>query len=211
MNQINTGSKQIFRFDNVLSLHTCEMLCSFLLDNKGAHETSNNNSQELPWKENDTFNFLDIADPTIREKVIIHRYFVKNLVTINFKKTVFIDFTDMVLWRKGKFQDRHIDSGYVTGDPLNRREYTAITYLNDRSGPLVGFEGGSTFIKTENGDDYVCQPKAGSVVIFHSDDRAEHGVNEVTSGIRMTLPIWFSSDYSSSEELRHHKLLIEQG
>ena len=62
-----------------------------------------------------------------------------------------------------------------------------MTYLND------DYEGGETFIN-DNGNEILIQPKAGRVLIMLSDSRCPHGVKKVNNGIRVTLPIWFTTN-----------------
>jgi predicted 2-oxoglutarate/Fe(II)-dependent dioxygenase YbiX len=192
MNKVETGSNHIFRYDNVLDAATCDQICKYLLNEKGDHTKSD--SLDVPWFDNDVLNYRTIGDIYIRNKIQLYRHYVKNLVMISFNKPVFIEYTDLVIWREGKSQDRHKDDGYKENDPLRVRKFTSVTYLND------DFEGGHTFIETEHGDDYMSVPKKGSVVIYVSDERAKHGVTKITKGIRITLPIWFCIDHSYSEE-----------
>jgi predicted 2-oxoglutarate/Fe(II)-dependent dioxygenase YbiX len=92
----------------------------------------------------------------------------------------------------------HKDNGYENNSVLSPRYISSVTYIND------DFEGGETFIKTENGDYYYSVPKTGSVVLFHSDERSMHGVERIDSGYRITLPIWFTKEYSKSELARNN-------
>jgi hypothetical protein len=195
MQQTHTGSSQVFRYDNVLGPQTCNEICTYLLREKGEHMSSD--SELLPWRENDVFNYRNMADYNLINKINLHRHAVKNLVMMSFKQMAYIEYTDLVVWRTGKSQDRHKDNGYKENDSLKNRKFTTVTYLNE------SFVGGNTFIQTENGDDYISFPKQGSVVLYYADERATHGVTEVESGIRFTLPIWFCTDYFVSEEERY--------
>ena len=195
MEEVKTGSAHIFRYDDVLDKQTCNQICEFLLKEKGDHISSS--SLNVPWHDNDVFNYRNIEDIYLRNKIQLYRHYVKNLVMLSFNKVAFIEYTDLVIWRSGKSQERHKDDGYKINDPLSVRKFTTVTYLNDN------FEGGHTFIETEHGHDYISKPKTGSVVIYVSDERAKHGVTKVNNGIRMTLPIWFCTDYSFSEEEKY--------
>lgn len=196
MNKIETGSKNIFRYDNVLDRQTCEQICEFLVNAKGRNLVSKTKSVDVPWMDNDTYKYTDIRDIHLRNRIHLHRHKVKNLVMFSYNSLAYIDFTDLVIWRSGKSQDRHRDDGYTDNDPLRSRKFSSVTYLNDN------FDGGQTFIETEHGTDYISEPKTGSVVIYPSDDSSKHGVMMVNKGIRMTLPIWFCTDYLVSEEKR---------
>jgi predicted 2-oxoglutarate/Fe(II)-dependent dioxygenase YbiX len=89
---------------------------------------------------------------------------------------------------------RHRDDGYNgDSDPLRARAYTTVTYLNDN------YKGGETYIKTERGD-YISVPKKGTTIIMKSTPENVHGVTTITSGLRVTLPIWFTKDKTKIEE-----------
>ena len=195
MIKVETGSNQIFRYDNVLSKETCDEICEYLYEEKGRKMASEKGG--VPWADNDTndtLHFSQIPNNLLKTKILFHRQRVKNLVMSCFNEPAFVEFTHLVAWRTGKSQNRHKDNGYRENDPLRFRKFTTVTYLNEN------FEGGETFIQTEHGKDYISKPKTGSVVLYYSDERAQHGVNLITNGIRITLPIWFCSNYEHSEE-----------
>ncbi len=190
MKSVDTGCKTIFRFDHVLSDSTCDRIVSFINEIKG-EKTINNDS--MPWDENDSFNWADIPSDYLFAKIESYRELVTSLVSNCYNEEVYPHFTDIVLWRKGRHMNRHRDDGWTDAEVyMRQRAYTTITYLNDN------FTGGETFIASENGD-YLNKPKKGSVVILKSTPENAHGVNAITSGYRITLPIWFTRNYDNRE------------
>jgi len=77
-------------------------------------------------------------------------------------------------WPKGGFQLQHYDDG------SNITQLSSITYLNEE------FEGGQTKFSCGT----FVQPKKGRA-IFYDGSYFFHGVEEVTSGNRYTIPMWF--------------------
>jgi hypothetical protein len=62
---------------------------------------------------------------------------------------------------------------------------TSVLYLNDN------FDGGQTFITKSTGERVEVQPKPGRVVAYNGH-KLEHGVTQVSNGLRYTLPIWYT-------------------
>ena len=87
-----------------------------------------------------------------------------------------IDWCHIVEWPAGSKQNFHIDD--TSGDTV----FTSITYLND------DYAGGETQFL----NDISVVPKRGRTVYFDGNYYT-HGVNEITSGTRYTLPIWYKS------------------
>lgn len=193
MEQVETGSQHIFRFDGVIDPETCAALSDLIVSQKG--EGQYDDATKMPWHDGDTLVWHELQDKSLLRKVIDHRANVAALVKQSFGQTVFPEYTTIVLWKEGKSHPRHKDNGYPSDNGiLQNRIFTSITYLNE------GYEGGETFVQTEHGDDYISVPKVGSTVIFPSDETAEHGVYEVKKGMRVTLPIWFCAKLIDSED-----------
>ena len=193
MIKIDTGSNTVFRFDDMMDADTCDQLCQYALEKLTPKKI---NSNLMPWHEKETLSWVDIPQPELKNKIRDYRKRAEQLVRDTMNKDVFIEFTDLVVWRTGRKMPRHRDDGYNARDAFRSRKWSSVLYLND------DFEGGETFIKTENGNDYVSKPKKGSYVFYYSDPRNEHGVNTVISGYRVTLPLWFCTDPKMSEDLK---------
>ena len=65
----------------------------------------------------------------------------------------------------------------------SHRDYSAVLYLNEN------YIGGRTFFLE---DDYNVVPKTGKLILFTSGKDHIHGVNEVISGSRYTMALWFT-------------------
>ena len=183
--KVETGSSTIFRFDNVMDVNLCNTICEKGLALK--QNKSINPAVILPWKDNETMSSLLRTDRDIHIGVKKYQELIKNLVDEMYNVNSYAVFTDLVMWRTGRKMLRHKDNGYEgpAEDKFRNRKISTVLYLNDN------YTGGETFIKSAPGVDYISKPKQGTVVTFLSDERNEHGVNEITSGIRFTLPIWF--------------------
>jgi predicted 2-oxoglutarate/Fe(II)-dependent dioxygenase YbiX len=190
MNKVETGSKTIFRFDNVLDKATCDILYSEVI------KTKNNNAvKDLPWFDGECLEVHQL-NTELQKLVTDHRANVTNLINKEFSYLfgeLYPEFTHLVLWTPGRFMNRHLDNGYSETDKLRSRKVSSITYLND------DFDGGVTYIRTETGHDYMSKPKLGSVVFFLSGAENMHGVTMLKNNMRVTLPIWFCSDKEKSE------------
>jgi len=96
---------------------------------------------------------------------------------------VYPEETQIVRWSAGDGQPLHLDSTRPT------TTYAAVLYLND------GFGGGETFFE----DGRAVAPRTGTLVGFHGASR-RHGVRTVTSGTRLTMPMWFTDVAAIAED-----------
>ena len=191
MNQVDTGCSTIFKFDNAISESFCDKIVDHITSVKNINAPINYNVP--PWQNDDSLDWRIIKDNNIRSIIMIYREIVAGIVSKCYGEIVYPHFTDLVVWRSGRSMERHTDNGYSDSDVyMRQRAYTTITYLNDN------YTGGETFIASENGD-YISAPKKGSLVVLKSTPDNAHGVNTVTSGIRFTLPIWFTRNFESKE------------
>jgi hypothetical protein len=191
--RIETGSSTIFKFDNVLDQDTCQQLYQYVLS---VHKSFEIDKQKVPWLEGDSFSWYNIPDKSLKKSIYESKRIANLLINKSFNRTVYPEFTDIVLWRAGRKMGRHLDNGFLTHATLKYRVISSVIYIND------DYTGGETFIATEHGTDYISKPKAGSMVCFLSNEQNKHGVNEVTSGNRVTLPIWYCEEIDRSEARR---------
>jgi len=188
---VTSDGKSIFRIENALPANVCDHITLFMKNYKGLTKTPD--LSVMPWQNGDSFDWKLIPNDYIYGRVEAFREFASFLVSNCYNETVYPHFTDLVLWRAGRSMDRHKDDGYGKEDSnLNQRIYTSVTYLN------VDYTGGETFIRSGDSD-YISVPKKGTMVICKSNEENAHGVNEITSGIRVTLPMWFTRNYSERE------------
>lgn len=191
MNKIDTGYDLIFRFDNVIDEETCDIIYNYMVSSK--KNVENKDIEKMPWQEGDTTAYINITELSIKERIKIYKTKINSIVSNCFNTTTYPHFSDLVLWRTGRQMWWHKDDGYEWDkDVLKPRKFSCVCYLND------SFEGGETLIK--QGDEvYTSVPKKGSMVCFTSDERCEHRVTEVTSGLRLTLAVWFATDPTYKE------------
>jgi len=96
----------------------------------------------------------------------------------------------IVKWKPEMASGLHSDCQYPDGSPLMKSNYyklniTALIYPNDN---YVGGEIGWPDYNLE------IKPKAGDMVLFPANNYYLHYVNHVISGLRFTLPTWFTFD-----------------
>jgi len=196
--QVETGSSTIFRFDNVLDVDTCQQLYQYVLSVQQIFEID---TEKFPWFEGDSFSWFDIPNKNLKKSIYERKNIANQLINDCFKKILYPEFTDIVLWKTGRKMVRHLDDGHQTDAYLKYRVVSSVIYVND------DYTGGETFIATEHGNDYISRPKAGSMVCYLSNEQNSHGVNQVTSGSRVTLPVWYCEDFERSETVREaHKI-----
>jgi hypothetical protein len=94
-------------------------------------------------------------------------------VRCKFDDTSVLNYFQAVKWPTNSGQNRHVDHDY--------HSVTSIIYLNDN------FTGGETWV-----DGKVIEPIQGKMVVFRGN-KILHGVNEVTEGVRYTIPAWYKS------------------
>ena len=192
--QVETGSSTIFRFDNMLDTDSCRQLHQYITSIQKAFDID---KKKLPWFEGDSFAWLDIPDENLKRNILTYKNTATQLISESFKKTIYPEFTDIVLWRTGRKMSRHLDNGYGEDSHLKSRVVSSVLYIND------DYTGGETFIATEHGTDYISQPRAGSMVCFLSNEQNKHGVNEIMSGNRLVVSIWYCEQFEKSETHRH--------
>jgi Rps23 Pro-64 3,4-dihydroxylase Tpa1-like proline 4-hydroxylase len=89
------------------------------------------------------------------------------------------DRLNMARWDAGSRLSLHVDDlGYVTDNHL-----PTLVYLND------DYEGGELSFATH---DVTIKPKKGDLIMFPGNMHYAHEVKEVLSGVRYTIPIWFT-------------------
>ena len=188
-----TGVSTIFRFDNLLDSEICDELYSLSL----LKINSNPNFNVMPWHDNENNIFFNLKNYKIKEHIFLYRRKLAVILSEKYGINLYPTFTDLVLWRTGRQMPRHLDNGSDNNEDANTlgmRVVSCVTYLNDN------YDGGETFIGSESGNDYISKPIKGSAISFLSNEKNMHGVNKVTAGYRITLPIWFCSDIKYSED-----------
>ncbi|TYH78507.1 hypothetical protein ES332_D04G232100v1 [Gossypium tomentosum] len=111
------------------------------------------------------------------------------------------EFTGLISWSRGASIGWHSDDNRPY---LKQRDFTAVCYLNSYG---KDFEGG--LFHFQDGELKTIAPMVGDAVIYTADGRNTHSVDEVTSGERLTLTLWFSRDSSHDEDAKLILLLEE--
>ena len=191
MKKIDTKYNIIHSYEDVMPKEECDAIYNFTLNLK--KDNTDINSNKMPWETSDTINPATIQDEYIKNIIIKNIKILTEIVSKDYNEQVYNHFTDVVLWRKGKKMQMHTDDGSNKKDAslallLAPRHYSAVAYINDN------YTGGKTFIRLNENETYYSNIKAGSVLIFTSDQRCPHGVTEVTDGNRVTLASWFTRD-----------------
>lgn len=106
-----------------------------------------------------------------------------------------------VKWSPDMASGLHSDCQHPNGDPLWKGNYyklniSALIYPND------DYEGGHITFPSYNID---LKPKAGTLIIFPSNNYYAHEVTRVGSGIRYTMPLWFTFKMNFSGPMSQYK------
>lgn len=192
MKFVDTGCPTVFRIENALSPVICDRIVAFLKHELGEHKDPHFPHPPYwatpPWQDNDTYDWTKMPSDYLFAKIESYIEYATYIVSSLYKEELHVHFSDLVLWRPGRLMTRHYDA---IGTEYNlQRAYTSVTYLND------DFEGGTTYINSD-GKDYISQPKKGTLVMYKSTEENHHGINPVISGLRFTLPIWFTRNFEN--------------
>jgi predicted 2-oxoglutarate/Fe(II)-dependent dioxygenase YbiX len=138
-----------------------------------------NTSNLYKFKYNDNVSIIPLRESEIDSTALIKKYSDKALYEIGVPGLSTVE-GFLSLWRVGGWAGEHID---------NHREaefmtHSTVIYLND------DYEGGEIYFPKLN---FKHKPTRGDAVIFPcSGPEYVHGVTEVTSGTRYTIPMWHS-------------------
>jgi predicted 2-oxoglutarate/Fe(II)-dependent dioxygenase YbiX len=182
MNQYKTPHPYVFKFDNILNLKEC----SYIEDYVKNYIPSYNNINKFlkPWDDKQNIPYSLVKDDTIKIIMNCFRFLTSQFISHLYNQFTYPQFTDLVLWQKGRSFDYHIDN---QSPGFENRSFFSVLYINDN------YKGGETIIKGYNGSpDYISQPKKGSSVVFTSDEKCMYKVNEIIEGDRITLISWFT-------------------
>jgi predicted 2-oxoglutarate/Fe(II)-dependent dioxygenase YbiX len=165
----------------------CKKIYSYLYEKTNQ---SYKNDNAMPWFIGNNIFYNNIDDIYIKSIIKNVNYKVANLLSQHHKVKIYPHLCDLVLWKEGQFMNRHVDDGTNSknGIHLSMRKYSAIIYLNK------DFDGGETYIRIDDNNDYISKPKTGSLVAFTGDYRSAHGVNLVKKGNRGTIAMWFATE-----------------
>jgi hypothetical protein len=100
---------------------------------------------------------------------------------------VFADTVQLVQWRQDMFMPPHADRANPDGSRhgMPHRDFGSIVYLND------DYDGGELYFTRL---DMRVKPTAGLLLAFTGGWHHEHAVLRVTSGLRLTMPAFYTFD-----------------
>lgn len=114
----------------------------------------------------------------------------------------------MVRWLPGQLQMPHADKELHLGDHAGQPndfpwyDLAGLFYVND------DYEGGELYFPNQ---DIQFKPKAGAAYFFPGDMNFIHGVTEIKSGIRYTVPFFWTIRKHYTEEEWQQKMIEEGG
>ncbi|KAK3252798.1 hypothetical protein CYMTET_37926 [Cymbomonas tetramitiformis] len=135
-------------------------------------------------------------EPCLLVPLLETRERLRDAVEENFdcQYSLHVEFTGLLSWGTGARIDWHYDSNRPY---LKQRHYTAVLYLNS-----AGFTGGDLLFQLPGGNVQRMTPQAGRAVMYEAGACSVHAVDQVTSGERHTLAMWFTKDEEHDEDAR---------
>lgn len=128
---------------------------------------------------------LSVISPEI--DLLLQKYQTKHKTIIEdfFQVKLRNNVPSIVIWRKGDHQPPHADKENLDGTPNSypENDIASLLYLND------AYEGGEIYFPLQ---DIQLKMNAGDAVFFPGDFNYQHGVTEVTSGLRFTCPAFWN-------------------
>ena len=211
MLQVETGCKNIFRFENVLDPQVCDDLIWAAKNSGHIIPDDQNTEHTLSFADWDIYDRdkHSVKLSHIKRRLHAHVHFVSQLIYKCYNIPVYPDRTDIFCYPPGSSMGGHFDCHeYDENNPPKEnfkiyvppyaptaytRTVSSVTYLND------DFEGGETIIRDalwQSGDtshkEYTSVPKKGSVVLYHA--RCLHWVNQIVGSNRFAIPIFYTDD-----------------
>lgn len=103
-----------------------------------------------------------------------------------------LDVLHLVGWPTGYQMTPHADNAHESGEihEFHWRDYSGVLYLND------DFEGGGLYLPKQ---DILIEPHKGMFVSLPCGLSHMHGVQEITSGLRITLAFFLTTDISHAD------------
>lgn len=102
------------------------------------------------------------------------------------------DVLHLVGWPTGYQMTPHADNAHESGEihEFHWRNYSGVLYLND------DFEGGGLYLPKQ---DIMIEPRKGMFVSLPCGLSHMHGVQEITSGLRITLAFFLTTDIAHAD------------
>lgn len=175
-------------YDNLLSDEICDKLFHYVVGLVEKTQPNNDVKTTLPWVGGFDYPIWKQGNRELSDIVLQHQNNIAQKIKEDYDEVVYPEFSDLVFWQPGNEMRLHSDDQH---DKIANRHLSSVTYLND------DYRGGETYF--ESG--FVCKPKKGRTVVFHSDVRDLHGVRRITRNNRVTLSIWFTRNEEAKENI----------
>jgi len=162
----------ILEIDNFLAPEICEeVIADMEREVKSGENIKEHNGNQLFDLDRNHHNFISHTnDHNISIYPIIFTKLITTIVN-KFDDRLIMNHFEICKWPTGNKQDRHTDFDYHLA--------TSVLYLNDN------YEGGETFVLNKK-----IKPKQGKLIVFNGG-ALQHGVREITKGVRYTIPAWY--------------------
>ena len=187
-----------FVINNFLKPIDCDTLLNYYIDpyNIRLREESNNREGQDFFNDR-VLSFRYVLDSHVHHIMNKARMDILNIIRDKFnihdRHHIYPENSEIVKWDSENHSNmgKHRDTSHILNDikphPTLSYQYTTIVYLNDN------FKGGETTINND-----IIIPEQGKLVIL--DSSILHGVNDIISGERYTMPMWFTSDINYYED-----------
>lgn len=183
----------------MLQTFNCELFSSKECDTlveyfKSMSATINSGTNINPTYDGRILN-ADDCDTVIRTLLYTKSIEVATMVSKFYgENTVYPETIHVVSWGAGTSLGTHADNFFIEQDKPNyspNRNYSATFVLTE------DFEGGEFYFDYK-GKKFIMPTRKGWGNVFGAGPEYPHGVQEVTSGHRYTVAIWFTKDYQHS-------------
>lgn len=178
--------------DDFLRPHECNHLASIYRASEGEYETWHT---EPFWKGR-LLGYRDVKDraavATVMGVLSRAQCEVQDFYEHYPQRPLYPDVLHVVGWPTGWEMPTHADNAHESGEPhaLAWRDYSGVLYLND------DFEGGGLYLPKQ---DILIQPRRGMFVSLPCGLSHMHGVTKVTSGLRITLAFFLTTEIAHAD------------
>jgi hypothetical protein len=182
-----TGPENIHIIENFLNDSLCDKIYNFALNEeiwKNSRKDQIEFWQNRVLSHNDFINTIFAKELTI--KIIEFSEIITKKFNVEIKKIYHIN---IVRWKTGPGQgvhgDRENPDGTLQSENIRNHDISSIFYINDN------FEGGELYFPQHNIN---IKPKKGMAVFFPGDKYYIHGIKDILSGTRITIPKFWTVD-----------------
>lgn len=127
------------------------------------------------------------SNPKLYKRInFIYLNRLKRKIEDKFKFLINEPQASIAIWRPGDYQPPHADKEQPDGspNPFPFYDLSSLIYINN------DYEGGEIFFPQH---DIELKPSPGDAVFFPGDRNYLHGVNKIESGMRFTIPVFWTA------------------